>query len=277
MFYANIYLFYYMMWNPVDTGTIAKTVVALLYSTLLYSYWQSTKKLRNSERDLKNIRERLPEEVLRAGLDAQEETFRMVSEEIHDNVGQVLSLAKLHMNFLDREVPECNRERIAEIRKLLNQGLYDLGSMAKALNSSHIDNVSFQFLIENELDRLKRGGFFEIVFEVNGTVYELKRETKMVLFRIVQEALQNIVKHAQASHVRVVLSFSIADLRLKIADNGIGFDPSPTNWAVQNGLGLINIRNRAKLLNASVEFDSTSGAGTAIIICMPIKQTVYEN
>jgi signal transduction histidine kinase len=122
-------------------------------------------------------------------------------------------------------------------------------------------------LIINEFNTL---GVARVEFEATGSDKRLPDETELALFRITQEALNNIRKHSKASSARVTLEYTESRLRLKITDNGIGFaDFKKSSFDKKSGLGLLGMRERAQLVSATLTIDSTLGSGTTVCVEVP--------
>jgi two-component system, NarL family, sensor kinase len=109
---------------------------------------------------------------------------------------------------------------------------------------------------------LKNSGVYTIDFNVNGSSFNLPAEKQIVIYRIVQEALNNIIKHAQATSINIYLNYNFPVLQLIITDNGIGYSLDIKN----TGLGLNSMKNRANLINATLHIKSTINKGTEIIL-----------
>jgi hypothetical protein len=240
-------------------------VITIMVIFILLIYQR--KKARHQQQ-ISDMNKRFSEELLKSQLEIQEETFNGISQEIHDNVGQTLSLAKVQVNMMDHQ-GEFNRELLQELRESISLALSDLKDMAKGMSSERIKLLDIVELINGELQRIKRTGMLLTVLEAEGTVKELPYREKLILFRIVQESLQNIIRHARASEVIVRVTTGIDYLSITVRDDGIGFDPAAKTRSGA-GLGLQNIINRTELLKGSASITSAPGAGTAITIGIPL-------
>lgn len=212
--------------------------------------------------------ERLNQQRLltQATIDGQERERREIGKELHDNIGQQLATTKLYidlakaenasdkLNMLDRATRSIT-DIINEVRtishSLVPPSLGDLGLM----ESVH-DLANTICLLQGFQIQIKHEGFNEAGLSENG---------KLMLYRVIQEALNNIAKHAQATVVQIGLQRHNGMVVLKIQDNGRGFAPGK----IRKGLGLHNIRNRAEIFGGSVSIHSAPGAGCTIHITIP--------
>ncbi|WP_293787391.1 sensor histidine kinase [uncultured Pedobacter sp.] len=206
------------------------------------------------------------EQLLQSRLEMQEQTFDTISQEIHDNVGQLLSLAKLQLSLLEKN--EVNdKSLITEIKGNVGNALTDLRDIAKSLSTSRIQELSLVQAVEQELQRINRAGDIVCEVKLNGTEHQIAEQRKIIIFRIVQESLQNILKHARATEVKVGFDFA-EQLNITIADNGVGFS-TVEKAKIDTGLGLLNIVKRARLIMGEATIDSVINNGTKITLTIP--------
>lgn len=206
------------------------------------------------------------EQLLQSQLEMQENTFNVISKEIHDNVGQVLSLAKIQVNILEQG-ETLDRSLLNDVKESISKAMFDLRDIAKSLNAERIRLHSLVEMTSYELDRISRLGIIECSIKVEGTETAINEEKKLIILRILQESLQNILKHAQAKKVVVIYNFSSERLTLEIIDDGVGFDLRGVSK--KDGLGIQNIINRASLIGGNGTINSIIGQGTTITILLP--------
>lgn len=207
------------------------------------------------------------QELLRTQLEIQEQTLNTISQEIHDNVGQVLSLAKLNLNTL----PNSSDQKIQDTKNLVSKAINDLRNLSHSLHGDVIAAHGLQQSIANELNIIESTKAFATKFTVTGATVKINPQKEMVLFRMVQEALHNIVKHSGAAAIDVAMHYTADKLQLTVTDNGKGFDLTPLNEPGSNaGMGIHSMYNRAKLIDAVFNISSTTGSGTTITITLPI-------
>jgi two-component system NarL family sensor kinase len=209
-------------------------------------------------------------ELFKTKLEIQKQTFDEISREIHDNVGQSLSLAKLGLSTLDPEGQYAGNEEIKEISEILEKALHDLRYMCRTLNSDIIKNGGLKKTIEMQVGYLQRGGKFNIQLHVDGDLVMLDETKEVFLFRIVQESVNNIIRHANATYINISLSYSKIALKLQINDNGKGFDLNEQISGPNHISGIYNMKNRAKMIGAEIQIESKIGSGTTIIVTTPL-------
>ena len=223
----------------------------------------------NHKEDINNLKTTFENDKLLAQVQVQENTFQFISREIHDNIGQKLSLAKLHLNNLVNSTSFDDNSLINEIVQILSESLNDLRDLSRSMSSEFIANNGLIKTIENEISQLKKSVIHNIKLTIIGDSIFLDQEKDVFLFRIVQESLSNIIKHADATQINIKLHYTEKQLQIEIIDNGVGFIPSEKT----DSNGIKNISSRAKLLDGVAEFISVPGKGTIVKVKIPI----YDN
>jgi signal transduction histidine kinase len=211
------------------------------------------------------------QELLRTQLEIQEQTLKNISQEIHDNIGQMLSLAKLNLATADIEKKEMVVQKIQDSHHLISKAIQDLRDLSRSLNSDYVSEMGVLRSIEYELEMIHKTGLMKTNLNVAGQVYKINSQKELILFRIVQETLNNIMKHAEADTISVWINYDPTGITLKIADNGRGFDFSELNEKgnLKPGLGIRSMSNRAKLIGSAFQINSSIGKGTEILIQIP--------
>lgn len=207
-------------------------------------------------------------EMLKSQLEIQEQTLQTISEEIHDNIGQVLSLAKLTLAD-DTDDVAAMKEQRDESRQLITKAISDLRDLSKSLSTDKISEIGLSRAIELQLTILNRAAHFSTGFVVSGSCIKFPVAQELMIFRIFQELLNNTIKHAHASHLDVKLDCTTDGLLLVTADNGCGFKTDAAAVTVTSGLGLNSIKKRVALFNGRVDIVSIPDKGTTISIFFP--------
>jgi two-component system NarL family sensor kinase len=205
--------------------------------------------------------------LLHSRLEIQEQIFNSISGEIHDNVGQMLSFAKVQLNIL-AEKGSFDGSLIVSVKDTINQVIQDLRNIAKGLNSENIQFSSLPDIVARETERINRSGFLEATFAIQGVECDMEKDLKLILFRIIQESLQNILKHANAQLVKIVFMYLPDKISINISDDGKGFD-FEKEVRRNDGIGLKNILQRAALIGGIANVSSMPGKGTTITIDAP--------
>lgn len=205
------------------------------------------------------IRQAYEQTLINAKLEIQEQAFTQISHEIHDNIGQVLSLVRLNINTMG--LPE---ERIAVTDELLGRAITDLRELSHRLNTTYIREIGLTAAIQQLLDNLSKTRQFKTLLEGITVDTFINEERSMILFRMVQEVVNNIIRHAKATTIHVAISTEPNGFLLTITDNGIGFHTHSLQQS--NGLGIRNMRERATMINAAFNIESSPGKNTVVTI-----------
>jgi signal transduction histidine kinase len=231
--------------------------------------------------------------ILSSKIEIQEQTFQEISQEIHDNIGQILSLAKLHIATMESGGSPALDNKIREAKNLVSKAIHDLRNLSHRLNTGYITEVGFDTAVKRELETIRRSGVYDTRFILIGRACRFDQQKELILFRIVQELLNNIIKHAKAKTITVELNYSPEGLLAQIRDDGKGFDRasittrsngrSPNDHnpeqadplaaasrSEDHGLGIPSMYHRASLIEAEFQLTSTIGAGTLATIRLPL-------
>ncbi len=208
-------------------------------------------------------------------LHVQEEERKRISRELHDELGQALAAINTHLALVQRECVGDQdaelRTGIADVEKVLVGAIERMHSFARALRSAALDDLGLLPALRSYLkDYAERTGLL-VRFERSAKDAPLNAEQKTALFRIAQESLANVAKHAQATEVVVTLGFAEDKMQLRIKDNGKGFVVSQQRTAVEkNRLGLLGMQERARLVNGRCLVQSAPGCGTTVMAEIPL-------
>lgn len=230
--------------------------MVLLITYLIYSY---KKKQLSHLKLINKLKVEHKNLLLLTQIEIQEQTFQHISREIHDNIGQKLSLAKLHLNRLNVISNQGPVEVIGEVIK-------ELRDLSRSLSSDVLLHHGLVRSIEMEVEQVMKVELFQIKFRVIGEPLQLSLQQELIAFRIIQEAIQNILKHANAFTIEIELHYSEDYLLLKIVDNGKGFVFAESSF---KGMGLENMRKRANMINGDFIIDSHTGGGTIVTLKIP--------
>ncbi|MFV9482550.1 sensor histidine kinase [Christiangramia sp. ASW11-125] len=200
-------------------------------------------------------------------IEIQEATLKNVSWELHDNIGQLLSVASIQLNILLKRSSENAAPAVTEIKELVANSLNEVRSLSRTLNNEVIHTTGLHKSVRDELDRYNRMDILHAELEIKGEFREIKPESEIIIFRIMQEFFNNVIKYAEASSLEVQLNYLEHSLQIQARDNGKGFDDTE----VEKGSGIINMYSRAKLINAKIDIQSRVGKGTSLKLIYPIQ------
>lgn len=244
-------------------STILIIFLVVLITTILYLH---QRRQLYYFRKIDTLKQEFEKELLSTQLELHENILQNFSREIHDNIGLSLTLAKLNLNTLTLDLSNNSYSKIQTTITLLSKAIGDLRNISKGLNSDRINNLGLIKSIEEEIEAIRATKLIKVELSTEGEILFLDSPKELIIFRIIQESLNNIIKHSNASIVNILLCYHEKDFCLKIIDNGIGFNASAQS--LRKGSGLYNINSRVKVLNGSFEINS-SNKGTHINISIP--------
>jgi two-component system, NarL family, sensor kinase len=203
--------------------------------------------------------------LLKSQLEIQEQTLNHISQEIHDNVGQILSLGKVQANIV---LETGNLAMVADLKDNIGKALTDLRDMAKSLSSERLLHLSIIEAVTLETERINKIGTIHASIGIQGEEQPIDEQKKQILFRILQECLQNVIKHAAATTLHLQFNYTAGLLEVLVKDDGRGFDV-PTAMKVPKGLGLQNIKTRISIIGGSFAIESNINTGSTLILKIP--------
>jgi two-component system, chemotaxis family, CheB/CheR fusion protein len=218
------------------------------------------------------------QQVLRRLSEAEETQRGRFSRELHDRLGQQLTALKLGLQMLHQQGPFAAPalESIAKLERMADGLMRDIHRLAWELRPSALDDLGLELALQRYADEWSENSRVPLDFHSNGGPADrLPQELENTLYRVAQEALTNILRHAQAHRVSVLLERRPAWVSLIIEDDGRGFDAdSALNVAGgQGSLGLLGMRERVNLVGGILKLESSAGAGTTIFVRLPLQQT----
>ncbi len=262
----------------------------------IYSFWESTQMLRNFlkmqqeslqalsaesamvAQDYIRLRQQMLlnqnrlQSITKGILRTQEEERAKISRDLHDGIGQELTALKMNLDVLSNSVekdlsPE-NRDRWVEARTLAEQTLQDVRELSRLLRPRMLDDLglfpTLRWYIRNFTKRVN----IPVELGLQGEEEKLNTETQTILFRIVQEALNNVAKHSKAKSATVSLECTEEEAHLRIMDDGVGFDPVPNS--TETGSGLAGMRDRVSLYKGTFAVYSEPQKGTRVEVLIPL-------
>ncbi len=242
--------------------TIIVVILVLVFIAIFFLVFLARNNNRKNRLLYENerIRKEFEQTLLNTQLEIQEQTLNHVSREIHDNIGQTLSLARLQINTSE---PTEDTEAADQ---LLGKAIADLRTLSHSLNTNHIKENGFLESLRALLRQFEKTGKFKVEFVNNEEHFEIGDDAGLIVFRVIQEILNNITKHANADKISVVLGDDKGGTIIRIADNGRGFD---MNGLKGKGIGLRNIAERIRVVGGKFSINSEINKGTKIEISLP--------
>ncbi|MDI9310068.1 MAG: histidine kinase [Limnohabitans sp.] len=196
--------------------------------------------------------------IIETQFEIREQTLRNISWELHDNIGQLLTLAKIQLQKIN---DDSNRTK--DINDNLTNILNEIRALTKVTNPDYISKIELQEAIKIEVDRFNRLNYIQSNLIVKGEPFIIDDKVEIIIFRILQEFFSNTIKHSRASKLDIFMKFYEAKLIIIARDNGKGFDELTIK---EKGLGLVNMKDRGRLINADIEIKSKIDNGTSLSI-----------
>jgi signal transduction histidine kinase len=250
-------------------GSIMFVLLGLFILSFIFFY-KNRKRLHLNEKQI--MMNSFQQELLQTQIEIQEQTLKHISQEIHDNIGQTLSLAKLTLNTIPPDKQHGITEKISSSKELVSKAIHDLRTLSKTMNTDNILSAGLLKAIEFELQQLERLETFSTSLEIKGQTRRIDPKKELILFRIVQEALTNTIKHSNASKIQVFIKYEPTVFQLVIKDNGCGFE-SLNEEHFEAGSGLKNMTSRTTLIGGTLEIKSIIHSGTTISISIPTTES----
>jgi two-component system, NarL family, sensor kinase len=231
------------------------------------------RQLQNSQ-EKANLHAQHQQEILQVQLEIQNQTLQHISGELHDNIGQLLTLVRMKLNMLEVE-ETITHEQIEEVNEVVEKTIHELRGLSKSLDGDFVNNFGLVESLTHLLQRIGSSGKYQTDIFIEGEAYRLEGQKEIVLFRVVQEILSNILKHAKAKYIKVTLQFTPAHISLTVQDDGKGFDYEAVlgRELSKSGAGLRNIQRRTEMLGGSCTFQTAQGEGTKVHIQLPSLNT----
>jgi len=250
----------------------ASLILILLSSFIIYFVFIYRQKQREHEQQQKQLETKYNQALLESQLEIQEQVLRHISRELHDNLGQLAALVKLNLTTLSTAGPDTET-RLQETRDLMKLLMSGLKELSVSLNIDYLGEEGLFKALEIETERLNRTGAIRAVFASTGAIPSLDEGKQIFLYRMCQELISNIVKHAEASEVQIHAGCTGTHLVIEVRDNGKGFDASPLIEKRRNGgsTGLRSLWKRARLIGAELIIDSSPGKGSSAKIHLSLQ------
>ena len=207
----------------------------------------------------------MQQEFALARVEESERMMNQISREIHDNIVQSLSALKIHIQRIEKlSVGQEQTNRIDSLKEIADQIIKDANSISHSLNSDFIKTTGLVNLLQNENERLCTPRNIDHSVTVTGDINEIQADKKLVIYRIAQDAIMNVVQHSGATILSVSLSIENDNLTMVISDNGNGIAKDRIH--ARYGVGLSNMRQRAKYLNGQLNIVSDPGKGCTVTL-----------
>jgi signal transduction histidine kinase len=252
---------------------IASTVVLLVLVVFIVSFAFLFQRRQNQfRRERHDLQESYEREILQSQLEIQNHTLQQIGQELHDHIGQMLSLAMIQLSVLEEELAETQHAlAVKQTFETVERTMEDVRQLSKTLDSGTVQRYGLRESLSLEMERIQRTGRFQTKFFFMGSPYTLGEQTETILFRMAQESLNNAMKHSGGHNLSVSADYGPDRFILIITDDGSGFDvrEAAERGLDQSGSGLVNLKQRARLLGGECILTSQPAWGTRIEIRLP--------
>ena len=249
---------------------LATLILFVFIGGIIVFIIQYHKRKLHYEQEKAILNEQHIQDLLHTKLEIQKQTLADIGREIHDNVGQRLTLASIYANHLvfEDSYPQI-KEQVTAIGSILNESLADLRSLSKNLTNPNAQFAELKDLIDDECIRVNRLNVCKVDNTFTDTNFTISATIKNFILRIIQEFIQNSLKHANCTRILLDFNHTPAGLDIKANDNGEGFDMAHYMDDDNKGIGLENMKKRAELIGAEFSLNSVIQKGTMLNLFIP--------
>jgi len=238
-------------------------VILLLVGLIVLSLFINQKRKFRYRQDSLAMKNDFDQALLRSQLEIQAQAFESISRELHDNVGTLISIAMVHIGSLGNN--DSLQEKVLATESLLNEAMDTLRDISRSIHPENISKLGWQQSFKAELERVRKTNLFDIVYGEEGEPFPVEIGKQVIIFRILQESLNNIVKHSDARHIWAAIRFEGSKVIIQIQDDGKGIGQVAEHIAGP-GSGIRNMQARAAMLPAILKIENRAPAGTRLTL-----------
>lgn len=206
-------------------------------------------------------------DYMQALVDEKERTMYSISLEVHDNVTQMLIMSRMTLRLVQDGTHPDKESAMTEINNMLSTLIMDTQNISHSLNPDYLKRKGLLASLEEEAKWVNASKKLDCSLLIDGDAVRLDSQTELMVFRVAQEAIQNTVKYAEAQKITIMLSYDANAFRLAVVDDGIGFDIESED--VSEGVGMLSMKQRAKIVNGEITISSAPGRGTSVVLNIP--------
>lgn len=244
------------------TVTLLIIVLTMIFVYVIFIQKKTTLLIAQKEKDM-----RFEKELATSQIEMKEQTLNYIGQELHDDLGQKLSVVRLRQNQLIAKMQDSEKEELVELNELLGECIQDIRDLSKTLITEQVIHFGLIESLEREISKIQKLRLLKIELITQKHDIDISPKHGLILFRIIQESINNILKHSRAKNVSIKIEDDQEKLNILISDNGKGFN---TNLK-KDGSGLKNMELRAKIIHAEFSIQSELDKGTQTSI------TYYKN
>lgn len=242
-------------------GTLGMIILAVAIFFFFVTY---QKRLLKKELELNRVKTNQQAEILRNTISAQEKERKRIAQDLHDEVGAMLSVVKLNVGRIEKKAAEEKAKALAaETKTYLDDVITQVRRISRALMPPSLDRLGLFFAIEELANWINKSDQLQIECWKSGKQFRFNNKQELAVFRIVQELLNNAIKHSEATLIQTKARFSENRLAIVLTDNGKGFN---VDEKMGTGLGLKNLQSRTEIIGGHLKIKSAPQKGTRAIL-----------
>lgn len=249
--------------SEVDIIYLFTTVLVfaiVLIMVVVYIFFYKKKSELLFDRKIKEAQ--FEQELTLAIIEMKETTLSYIGQELHDDLGQKMSIAKLMVNLGLETAEGPQKEILQEINEVIGESIRDIRSLSKSFITEQIENLGLVQSVQKEVSRIDRLNLMKIKFTYNTNKIIVESKDCLILFRIIQESINNVLKHSRAKNMTISLKDEPRFVEIILSDDGIGFNENKH----KSGSGLMSMKKRANLIQTDLDVNTIIGEGTTITI-----------
>lgn len=251
---------------------IGATILLALIALLLFRSMRNRQRLASKEKELhhERIDQLLSQQEIKsinAMLEGQEKERDRMAKDLHDRLGSMLGGIKANMSALEDRVEQMRQDQqYQKVNRLLDQTVSELRQISHDMAAATLSRFGLEKALKDLRDTIHINGRLAVELKIFGLDQRLERSVELAVYRIVQELVSNVLKHAQARELSIDVTRTPGRLSVVVADDGAGFNTTSHS----DGMGLTNVRSRASAIGATAQVDSTPGKGTTVSVECPV-------
>lgn len=246
-------------------------MAGLLAATLLFGFFFFQNRKKNQRLKIQVIKTEQKKKTTQAVMEAEEEERKRIAGDLHDSVAQKMVVAKLNLEALSNQIDITNdsqKKIYSNIQSLLEESTAEVRNLSHSMMPRSFERSGLTNTVKEFLDKISKDGL-KINFSAEGNFTTIKESTALMIYRIIQECVQNVLKHAKATSLDINMIAENNEIDVTIEDNGVGFNINTIN---QESTGLKNIRSRIEYLSGKLDINSRPGNGTVTAFYIPLQQ-----
>lgn len=257
----------------IDPKLIVLATLAMLLpiSAIVVFVVMYYRKQQSQRQKVKQLGEHHRKQLLEASIQTQEQVRRQLGGDLHDDVGAHLSTVRLSLGMLERTIDntDLHKEHLQSTQNLVNDLVTKVRALSKELVPSTLDNFGLSMALQDFTHLVSSHTGVQVSLQQISPIGRYAQQVELSLYRTVQELVNNALKHAQATEIKVVFAEVNNQLNVEVSDNGVGFDATVLNEP-NRGIGLRNIESRLSVINGTINLDIAKGKGSRFEIKVPI-------